>query len=718
MKRCLLAFVLLVAVPLVAQAPMSPAAMRPKPLLDIPRDLSEATERDIVFYEKEALPFFREQLVDTFDAEKAPEGQRADILLIREGLARYYASAKLDFAFSLEAKKRAESLYKAGCRDPAVQLGTCINAGENFGWWTAPKRMRDALKACDPQRDTLLRVLCAQAGCSAGSDKDKADFARRLREALAAAKPLLVKAPPRVLVRLMDETACHDAFGEDYDPYVRACLCAKDWMGEAFAARGTGWASKVTEEGWDGWRKMNGKAREALKVAVRLHPDWPEALLIRASLEGRHGNRSEALRWMNRALACSPDAARHVGSVTHYLTSRWGGSTATLRGLIEEAATSEATRTLLPYFVTKAALYSLMRYELAAFPTPRTMLEDFYDPTFRAQLYAMADRYLAQPDKPSFFPDDNTFAAIGLTIAVYARDWENVRRYRAKLRRPISTLCFDFGRYAAPKFCELHMSRVVETIGSSNFAERLILAEELLDEKKFEQAINLYEGVLKEKSLSSRNRTAVEYRRFIARILQGEAQGTPIDLMPSPEGSEAEHWYGTTKTGKDGRARNSNNKKAYYFAKTLIPCIGRVYEARVHFLPDGKKKQQRWEIGWGLAHPIDCDHVGGRPMLRFVRDAKGDRCEVLQYVKEKGRVPVLTVPLARADAHTFAFGIASPTEARLWLDGQSIDLSGVNLLDNAAFRNELYGGCTQPIWELYTNVAFDRYLLRPLADGE
>lgn len=120
MKRCLLAFVLLVAVPLVAQAPMSPAAMRPKPLLDIPRDLSEATERDIVFYEKEALPFFREQLVDTFDAEKAPEGQRADILLIREGLARYYASAKLDFIFSLEAKKRSESLYKAGCRDPAV----------------------------------------------------------------------------------------------------------------------------------------------------------------------------------------------------------------------------------------------------------------------------------------------------------------------------------------------------------------------------------------------------------------------------------------------------------------------------------------------------------------------------------------------------------------------------------------------------------------------
>ena len=104
------------------------------------------------------------------------------------------------------------------------------------------------------------------------------------------------------------------AFG---DEYLTLCQTAQDYMDKAFDARGSGWASSVTEEGWKGWGDNNAIAASNLLAAVRLRPEEPRAAMMLSSLAGRScAVGGDSLSWamtsVSNSLDCSAETIERV----------------------------------------------------------------------------------------------------------------------------------------------------------------------------------------------------------------------------------------------------------------------------------------------------------------------------------------------------------------------------------------------------------------------
>jgi hypothetical protein len=113
------------------------------------------------------------------------------------------------------------------------------------------------------------------------------------------------------------------------------------WPGEAFPyvlkglwnyksawdARGPGWASTVTEQGWKSFRERMEMAEKALEKAWQLNPSVPETPVGMMQVElGQGRGRSRMETWYDRALAFPQDHYEAVQLKLWYLQPRWYGS--------------------------------------------------------------------------------------------------------------------------------------------------------------------------------------------------------------------------------------------------------------------------------------------------------------------------------------------------------------------------------------------------------
>lgn len=120
---------------------------------------------------------------------------------------------------------------------------------------------------------------------------------------------------------------------------------------EAWAARGGGWASSVTDEGWTGFNDHLSQARESLTKAWTLRPDLPEA--ARKMIEVAKGDshsRKEAREWFNRSIAARIDYCEAYNSYIHCLTPRWGGSVGRLQSFANECLQTDRFDTCMPWY--------------------------------------------------------------------------------------------------------------------------------------------------------------------------------------------------------------------------------------------------------------------------------------------------------------------------------------------------------------------------------
>lgn len=94
----------------------------------------------------------------------------------------------------------------------------------------------------------------------------------------------------------------------------------------AWESRGGGWASEVTEEGWEGFRRHLGLAETHLTKATELEIQDPQtyARLITVVM-GRSGPRELTMELHERGFALDPDFLSLCAAITMQLLPRWGG---------------------------------------------------------------------------------------------------------------------------------------------------------------------------------------------------------------------------------------------------------------------------------------------------------------------------------------------------------------------------------------------------------
>ena len=136
------------------------------------------------------------------------------------------------------------------------------------------------------------------------------------------------------------------AAGKSCDPWLEAIALARWHIDEAWEARGDGFASTVTESGWEGYKEHREKALEWAEKAYALRPDLTASCLV--GLTANYGDASESLKWYRRAAAVFKDDKAAAKQFAWGLKPRWCGSVAKLMEFYEKFFSDDFADTIMP----------------------------------------------------------------------------------------------------------------------------------------------------------------------------------------------------------------------------------------------------------------------------------------------------------------------------------------------------------------------------------
>lgn len=114
----------------------------------------------------------------------------------------------------------------------------------------------------------------------------------------------------------------------------------RGYISYAWDARGGGYASTVTEEGWRLFRERLAKAREyLLETAMKMPDKDPEAYNALLTIaRGQGWSRPDAAAWFHRAVLIGSDYHGTYFAMAVYLLPRWNGKPGDAERFVEEAA--------------------------------------------------------------------------------------------------------------------------------------------------------------------------------------------------------------------------------------------------------------------------------------------------------------------------------------------------------------------------------------------
>ena len=720
-------------------------APRSRPSFRLPRP--EDAKLETEYWKNVAMPFYLRHFVDSFQPKKGMSKKDAKrVLNVRRALARYLATGRDEFPTGEECAE-ASALWRSKCRDAAVAIVHYIGLEADPKYWQGNGVFRDAVAKHDFKREPVLGfVLRAYAFKSAAYHiKRKKDEPRKPLEdarveyekAFGLVVGIYKSADRRILERFADiqrlPPGALKAFG---DEYLTLCQTAQDYMDKAFDARGSGWASSVTEEGWKGWGDNNAIAASNLLAAVRLRPEEPRAAMMLSSLAGRScAVGGDSLSWAMTSVSNSLDcSAETIERCLHFQTSRWGGSTEFLRDFVMECATNVDVRSTFSYRGAATALDKLFTAEADGM-TQKGVVEKIITPDMAKALYAMFDAYAAAPET-EFMPSADVFRGMGMSLAMQRGDWASVRRYWKSIRSPLRQYRSAqwLRRVDSPALDGIYLRHVFEVLSNSARAEDFLKAEEAAAAGRHDEAFKMYAELEQIRNPSSAEKYLASGRFFAERRFAQEKVGGWIDIMPSRAGGEANHWWGITGTDPDGRARIRSDRKGYYRVQSPIPGIGVEIEATVHF-EKRDAKQRVWNVGWGLARVFSgfCaeNSSWAFPYIGFCRDEKGDHYFVQAYTRENeedakkdadkasleiGSFPMLNVStgnLQVKDSHAFSL---KTTDGKLSIsvDGNEVYSAPLDeSTDMSRMRDRIQpNGDVLPVWKLFKNTSFSNYRYR------
>ena len=705
---------------------------------------------DSEYFAKVAMPFYKKHIVDTFVPTKKMDKKTADdVRKVRWALARYLSTGRLEFPTGEECAL-AEKLWRKDFCDTAVAILYYHSRTYDQKYWIGRMIFKETMRVHNFKREPILGFILKSYLCKAEKHKlkvRKSDPVKPYQDACAELEKyttdkivdVFKKADYRILERLEELVIIPPILPKKVgNEYLSRCMIAERAMDAAFEARGSGWASDVTEEGWKGFQDNNEIAASNLLVAVKLRPQGARAPMMLARLSGSSCVVSEAdtYSWCSLAVSNSLDeCTEQIHHFVHFRTSRWGGSTTFLRDFLMQCATNVDVRSTFSYAAAAAAFEKILVAE-ADNSVQSNALERFITPDMRAALYGMFDAYAAAPET-EFMPSADMFRGMGMSLALQFRDWPKVRKYYKMIKKPLKHYLDSAWliRTYAPAINNTHVSYLFRVLGQSKYAEQFLEAEEAVAAKDYEKAYKLYSTLQDIKKPSDGEKYIAAEGYYTMRRVIEEKKGGWVNLMPSKTGGEAIHFWGMTFLDGDGKARCHDNTRSYYRVKKPIPGIGSEFEGTIHF-ENGGKNRKVWNIGWGLARVYSgfCadNNSWAYPYIAFIRDEKGDRYEIEAFTEENsgnnqkvdeksmklGRAPYLVVvkgDLAKSDSHSFKL---STTEGKLeiFIDGKLVYSSMLDDIINVSYMRDRIqpNGDVLPVWKVFTGSSFSDYRYRRL----
>jgi hypothetical protein len=120
--------------------------------------------------------------------------------------------------------------------------------------------------------------------------------------------------------------------------WVLQVLAGDQEIQDGWAARGTGWASSVTAEGWKKLTECVAQAARDYEAAYALHPEFPEAPtgMITETMGSEDSSPEMERMWFDRAVAAQIDWVPAYDKLAYGSSPRWGGSLELMRALADE----------------------------------------------------------------------------------------------------------------------------------------------------------------------------------------------------------------------------------------------------------------------------------------------------------------------------------------------------------------------------------------------
>ena len=179
----------------------------------------------------------------------------------------------------------------------------------------------------------------------------------------------------------------------------------KGYLAAAWIARGDGYASEVTEAGWQGWERNLATARQHFTRSWELNPRDPAAAtyMIEVAM-GDHGGKPEIRAWFDRAVAAQMDYFDAYRSMIWALRPRWSGSHEEMLMFGDELLRTGRFDTCVPFYYFKVVA------DIASEDSDAKAI--YGRPEIAGNLKLALERYLTTRDSPVSVSYAHTVSAI------------------------------------------------------------------------------------------------------------------------------------------------------------------------------------------------------------------------------------------------------------------------------------------------------------------
>ncbi|TWT33493.1 hypothetical protein KOR34_33250 [Posidoniimonas corsicana] len=416
-----------------------PGAKRPDLTGPIPLKPGATTVRD---FAASKLAFNRRTLVDAY-AEHGSHNDAWDEQATQflSEVARHFGGDE-GFKMQAELAEMGQAVLALGCDDPMVQY--CVGAMlQDAGSDDEAKAQAEELvvqsyaglveRGYPANRryaaaNRAHRTLNQQMANSA----DAAEFAEAVkREALQMIlQDDLSNQQGRQLLDSILEVAKGCTLDEEaqfyeaarahveQQPFIVNMIGGAHHSRRAWKARGTGWASSVSEEGWKVFAKEMAAARDCYEDAWIAAPDRPEPAteMIGLTMADNVSPPSEMRLWFDRAVEAQIDHNPAYHAYLYGLTPRWGGSFGQMYQFGLRCKQTERYDTDVPYMLCEA-LWKVARDSQNTLGLDILKRQGVYD-----EAAEVCDRYIAEDSNA------NWWRSVHLALAYCTEHWEDAER--------------------------------------------------------------------------------------------------------------------------------------------------------------------------------------------------------------------------------------------------------------------------------------------------
>lgn len=359
--------------------------------------------------------------------------------------------------------------------------------------------------------------------------------------------------------------------GKVFDPWLKLMVEAEDAHHRAWAARGNGFASTVTEEGWKIYGEEIVKVLPLCEKAYALRPDLPQSTHL--ALKTCYGNSDEMQLWLNRAKACRYDYLVAYSDYIFGSRPRWGGRTEKMAKLCIDLAKEGEFETMVPLFAYEKMVGNVFEDEGGiVMSSGRYKNAD----QFVAKAHKIYSRYFDGYRKSRYANEKACFIEkvhIAVALADLAWRLENAEEFDywtkrvEELKMPVNETHFNEGYRAyakyLPRFKELDKEK----------REIFLRGVRALDSKKDGEALDKLVELAKEKGYNDLLLSAALLRGgkidLRPHVTMQSSSGQTLNLVL--RGDARNHMIYRVKVKADAHSRGTT----YFNANIQASCNGK-----------------------------------------------------------------------------------------------------------------------------------------------